>query len=157
MTGAELKEIRQKLKLSPLEMGRAFGYTGSDVTAAVTIRKYEARSTPLSQPVGRLAEMFDRHGVPKGWTELNVVTIETLKAAAKKAGVTVEYTYNRDTELGEVQMELAMWAPEGKVFGGWDGESYYSRIENVPISKFKPFDFIDERAIVNSLEDGEHS
>jgi len=34
MTGAELKAIRHRLGLSTIALGRAFGYTGSDVTAS---------------------------------------------------------------------------------------------------------------------------
>ncbi|MEO9297346.1 hypothetical protein [Devosia alba] len=69
MTGPELKAIRHRLGLSTTLMGRAFGYVGSDVTASVTIRKYESEARPIPPWLGRLAIMFDRHGVPPGWTD----------------------------------------------------------------------------------------
>ena len=64
MTGAELKSIRHRLGLSTTQLGRAFGYAGSDVTASGTIRKYESDVRPIPP---WLALMFDRHGVPRGW------------------------------------------------------------------------------------------
>jgi hypothetical protein len=44
MTGDELKTIRRRLGLSAVQMGRAFGYEGSDVTVNGQIRKYESGS-----------------------------------------------------------------------------------------------------------------
>lgn len=71
MTGAELKAIRHRLGLSTTALGRAFGYVGSEVTASGTIRKYESDARPIPPWLARLAQMFDMHGVPDGWTELN--------------------------------------------------------------------------------------
>ena len=67
MTGSELKEIRHRLGLSSTALGRAFGYEGRDVTASGTIRKYESGERPIPPWLGRLAVMFDRHGVPSEW------------------------------------------------------------------------------------------
>jgi len=67
VTGAELKAIRHRLGLSTTALGRAFGYEGSDITASGTIRKYESGQRPIPPWLGRLAIMFDRHGVPAGW------------------------------------------------------------------------------------------
>lgn len=69
MTGAELKAIRHRLGLSTTALGRAFGYEGSDVTASGTIRKYESDARPIPPWLARLAIMFDRHGVPRGWAK----------------------------------------------------------------------------------------
>jgi hypothetical protein len=68
VTGAELKAIRHRLGLSTIALGRALGYEGSDDTASVTIRRYESDARPIPPWIGRLAEMFDMHGVPAGWT-----------------------------------------------------------------------------------------
>lgn len=68
MTGQELKDIRHRLKLTTLQLGRAFGYIGADVTAAGTIRKFESDARPIPRSLARLAIMFDRHGVPMGWS-----------------------------------------------------------------------------------------
>lgn len=70
MTGAELKAIRKQLGLSTTELGRAFGYEGSDVTASGTIRKYESDARPIPPWLARLAIMFAMHGVPKTWEKL---------------------------------------------------------------------------------------
>lgn len=70
MTGGELKAIRHRLGLSTTALGRAFGYEGSEVTASGTIRKYESDARPIPPWLGRLATMFDRYGVPEGWTDL---------------------------------------------------------------------------------------
>lgn len=67
MTGQELKAIRHRLGLTTLQLGRAFGYAGADITAAGTIRKFESDARPIPPWLGRLATMFDRHGVPDGW------------------------------------------------------------------------------------------
>lgn len=69
MTGAELKAIRHRLGLTTTQLGRAFGYIGSDTTASVTIRKYESEARPIPPWLGRPARMFDMHGVPPGWTD----------------------------------------------------------------------------------------
>jgi transcriptional regulator with XRE-family HTH domain len=76
MTGAELKAIRRRLGLSTTQLGRAFGYTGSDATASVTIRKYESGGRPIPPWLGRLAKMFDRHGVPDGWSASPFIQID---------------------------------------------------------------------------------
>ncbi|MBJ6986091.1 hypothetical protein [Devosia sp. MC521] len=76
MTGPELKAIRHRLGLSTLQLGRAFGYVGSDTTASVTIRKYESGQRPIPPWLTRLATMFDRHGVPPGWTASPFIQID---------------------------------------------------------------------------------
>lgn len=68
MTGAELKAIRKRLGLSTTEMGRAFGYAGGDVSTSGTIRKYESGQREIPPWLGRLAQMYDKHGIPPGWT-----------------------------------------------------------------------------------------
>ena len=68
MTGAEMKAIRSELGLSPIQLGRALGFAGGDATAAVMISKYENDARPIPRHVIRLLLMFQRHGVPQGWT-----------------------------------------------------------------------------------------
>jgi transcriptional regulator with XRE-family HTH domain len=63
--GNELKAIRQRLGLSTTELGRAFGYEGSDNTVSVTIRRYESDQRPIPPWLARLAIMLDRFGVPE--------------------------------------------------------------------------------------------
>ena len=63
MTGADLKAIRHKLKLSTTELGRALGYEGADNTVSVTVRRYESGMRPIPPVVAVLVGMFDRHGV----------------------------------------------------------------------------------------------
>jgi transcriptional regulator with XRE-family HTH domain len=82
MTGAELKTIRHRLGLSTTALGRAFGYAGSDVTASGTIRKYESNARPIPPWLARLALMFDRHGVPRGWTSKLHNVIAVLPASS---------------------------------------------------------------------------
>lgn len=67
MSGSELKTIRNRLGLSAIQLGRAFGYVGGDNTVSVTIRRYESGERPLPPWLARLAVMFDRHGVPDEW------------------------------------------------------------------------------------------
>ena len=68
MQGKELKAIRHELGLSAVELGRALGYAGTDNSASVTIRRYEANLRPIPPLVDRLAKMFARHGCPPDWT-----------------------------------------------------------------------------------------
>jgi transcriptional regulator with XRE-family HTH domain len=68
MTGAELKAIRHRLGLSTRELGAAFGYRGNANTLSVAIRLYESGKRPIPPWIGRLATMFERHGVPPDWT-----------------------------------------------------------------------------------------
>ncbi|MBJ6986071.1 helix-turn-helix domain-containing protein [Devosia sp. MC521] len=79
MTGPELKQIRQRLGLSTTALGRAFGYAGGDVFTSGTIRKYESGQRPIPPWLGRLAIMFDRHGVPPGWTASPIKTDDNTK------------------------------------------------------------------------------
>lgn len=65
MSGEEMKAIRKRLGLSTIQLGRAFGYTGSDNTVSVTIRKYESELRPIPPWLARLMTMFDQHGVPE--------------------------------------------------------------------------------------------
>lgn len=69
MTGEQLKDIRQYLGLTTVQLGRTFGYRGTDVSTAVTIRKYESGGRPVPVALGKLALMFRMHGVPDGWTD----------------------------------------------------------------------------------------
>lgn len=64
MTPDEFKAIRHRLKLSTVQFGRAFGYTGSDNSASVSIRTYESGGRPIPEYMARLATMFNRYGVP---------------------------------------------------------------------------------------------
>ena len=64
MTGPQLSLIRNKLGLTRLEWGRALGYTGEDEGVQASIRRTETMDRVPSQ-VARLAEMYQRHGVPK--------------------------------------------------------------------------------------------
>lgn len=68
MTGPEFQAIRKRLGLSVIEMGRALGYEGKDNTVSVTVRRYEApNGRPIPPWIARLAQMFDRHGVPRAF------------------------------------------------------------------------------------------
>jgi transcriptional regulator with XRE-family HTH domain len=69
MTGEEMKAIRQRLGLSTSQLGRAFGYMGKDNTASVLIRTYESNGRPVPLYLERLLIMYDRYGIPEGWTE----------------------------------------------------------------------------------------
>lgn len=86
MTGAELKVIRKHLGLTTTEMGRAFGYEGSDVTASGTIRKYESEARPIPPWLGRLAIMFDRNGVPPEFLETRGLQLDDLRKQIAASG-----------------------------------------------------------------------
>lgn len=64
MSGAEMKAIRHRLGLSTTELGRAFGYTGGDDTASMSIRRYESEGRTIPNYLARLLVMFERHGIP---------------------------------------------------------------------------------------------
>jgi DNA-binding transcriptional regulator YiaG len=80
MTGEDMKAIRHELGLSTVQLGRAFGYAGEDNTASVVIRKYESGARPIPAYLQRLLLMFQRHGVPQGWTS----RLHTLIADVKR-------------------------------------------------------------------------
>ena len=67
VTGAELKAIRQAFGLSAAAMGRALGYSGPRANIAVHIRRLERGDRPIPAPIGRLAIMFQREGIPNEW------------------------------------------------------------------------------------------
>jgi transcriptional regulator with XRE-family HTH domain len=68
VTGAELKAIREAFGLSASAMGQALGYSGPKANIAVHIRRLERGERPISTPIGRLALMFKREGVPREWS-----------------------------------------------------------------------------------------
>ena len=63
-----MRRIRKSLGLSSLQLGRAFGYSGSDAATAMAIRRFEGGGRPLPVWLGRLMTMFQMHGVPPEWT-----------------------------------------------------------------------------------------
>lgn len=64
MTGRQFAAIRQRLGLSLYDFGRALGYDGNRNTIQVAVKRYEAGGRDIPPWIGRLATMFDRHGVP---------------------------------------------------------------------------------------------
>lgn len=80
MTGTELKAIRRRLGLSTTELGRAFGYTGGDVSTSGTIRKYESEQRTMPPWLARLATMFDMNGVPPSFLETRGLELADLRA-----------------------------------------------------------------------------
>ncbi len=64
MTGSELARIRKRLGLSLTGMGRALGYEGNKNTLQVAISRYENGDREIPPWIARLAQMYDRHGVP---------------------------------------------------------------------------------------------
>lgn len=68
MTGAQLKAIRETFGLSASAMGRALGYSGPKANIAVHIRRLERGDRRIPPSVERLALMFYREGIPKGWS-----------------------------------------------------------------------------------------
>lgn len=73
MTAAEMKAIRHKLGLSTTQLGRAFGYSGADDTASMSIRRYESTAEKTSRTIpnylARLLRMYERYGIPPEWLE----------------------------------------------------------------------------------------
>jgi transcriptional regulator with XRE-family HTH domain len=67
MTGAELRAIRDGLGLSASQMARALGYSGAGRNVAVHIRRLERGARRIPPSVEKLALMYARHGIPKGW------------------------------------------------------------------------------------------
>jgi transcriptional regulator with XRE-family HTH domain len=67
MTGEEFRRIREDLGLSTEKFGRGLGYHGTYGIAARHIRRFESGARPIPQTIGRLVEMFRRHGVPDSW------------------------------------------------------------------------------------------
>jgi hypothetical protein len=62
MTPERFRTCRLATGLSPSDWARALGYSGPNV------RKHaydlETGRRPIPEPIGRLAEMYGRHGVP---------------------------------------------------------------------------------------------
>ena len=66
---AELRSIHEKLNLTTEAWGRVFGYRGTYASVACQIRHYESGQRLISPWIARLAEMFWRYGIPKGWDD----------------------------------------------------------------------------------------
>jgi transcriptional regulator with XRE-family HTH domain len=67
VTCAEFRSIREKLNLTTEAWGRALGYRGTYSSVARQIRQYESGQRPIPPWIARLAAMYERHGVPRGW------------------------------------------------------------------------------------------
>jgi hypothetical protein len=68
MTGPEMRAIRDELGLSAVQLGRAFGYEGNDQTLGPLISRFETGARPIPTYLVRLLLLFQRYGVPAGWT-----------------------------------------------------------------------------------------
>ena len=64
MKGKEFAAIRAKLDCSAVEFARALGYGAAEATATVMMSRFENGARAIPSAVGRLARMFDRHGIP---------------------------------------------------------------------------------------------
>jgi transcriptional regulator with XRE-family HTH domain len=64
MTGRQFASVRRRLGLSLYDFGRALGYEGNRNTIQVAISRYERGERDVPPWIARLAQMFDRHGVP---------------------------------------------------------------------------------------------
>ena len=64
MTGPDFCAIRKSLGLSTIQWGRAIGYTGTDNTVSVGVRRYESGARPLPPWIARLAHMYGFVGIP---------------------------------------------------------------------------------------------
>lgn len=62
MTHTELRTIREKSAPTQGAFARALGYQDAE-----TYRKYESGARPVPLLLARLAQMIDRHGMPKEW------------------------------------------------------------------------------------------
>jgi hypothetical protein len=67
MTGEEFRRIRENLGTEKL--GRVLGYQGTYGIAARPHSAFESGARPIPQTIGRLVEMFSRHGVPDSWAQ----------------------------------------------------------------------------------------
>ena len=65
MTGADLRAIRERMGLDHDAWGRALGYGGRNPDSARVSACRAESMTEVPGPVARLAEMYERHGVPK--------------------------------------------------------------------------------------------
>jgi transcriptional regulator with XRE-family HTH domain len=66
MTSRQFKNIRKRLGLTAVQMGRALGSEGSDASTARRIYGFESGRT-ISPSVSRLVTMYAMYGIPKGW------------------------------------------------------------------------------------------
>lgn len=69
MTSDELKAIRADLALGVVDFGKALGYTGGDKSITVAIRRFECGMREIPPSIDRLARMYSRFGIPKGWID----------------------------------------------------------------------------------------
>jgi hypothetical protein len=67
MRGAQLKAIREALNVSASAWGRALGYSGPKGQIAVQVRRFERDDRRIPFWIARLALMYARHGIPRGW------------------------------------------------------------------------------------------
>lgn len=87
MSGEEMKALRRALGLSTIQLGRAFGYQGTDNTVSVTIRKYESDMRTIPPWLARLLIMFRQHGVPPSFLaspDTRPVSPEEVEALAAR-------------------------------------------------------------------------
>lgn len=69
MTPAKFKAARESCGLSLADWAVALGYRSADrKNLRQQICDMEGGRKPITPQVGRLAEMFRRHGVPKEWS-----------------------------------------------------------------------------------------
>lgn len=74
MNGERFREIRKGLlhrgkPITVLQWARALGYVGTAKTVRKQIARYESGERPIPLWISRLAEMYERHGVPAAYFE----------------------------------------------------------------------------------------
>ena len=67
MTGPEFSAIRRRLGLTADAFGRALGFGGNRNSLQSRISDMEAGRRTITPTVARLAQMYDRAGVPNEW------------------------------------------------------------------------------------------
>ena len=65
MTGPEFRAIRKHLGLTLYAWGRALGYSGNRNTIQCAVQRYEKGERDIPPWIAKLAEMYERHGIPE--------------------------------------------------------------------------------------------
>lgn len=65
MTGADFERIRLATGLTLYAWGRALGYQGERQSVKTQIAEMQKDIRPITLHVERLAQMYERHGVPE--------------------------------------------------------------------------------------------
>ena len=122
MTGDEMRDIRQRLKLNVVEFGAEIGYSGTKQSISGTIRRYESNNRPIPPWIATTARAMDADTIgDEIYKEVgDLLTFETIGQIADRIVDSLVREsdmvpdHGGDSRSGEQQGRRQSWKAHGE-------------------------------------------